>query len=72
MLHRGTTLDELLEVPDGTVDLIYCTFDLLQNIQQQNLIQARSQLLDVQLGGWPFLWAFPGEEDPWLFTQGLC
>ena len=88
MLYGDAASDEPLKVPDGTVDLIYYSFDLLRNIRQQNLIwapsQRRSWLLEIQLGGWPFPSSllgllgvlagpalFPGEEDPWLFTQGL-
>lgn len=70
-------------MPDEIVDLIYYSFDLLQNIQQQKLVRAPSQhcswLLEIQLGGWPLgslrvlagPGVFPGEEGPWLFTQGL-
>lgn len=64
VLNRGAASGELLRVPDGIVDLIYYSFDLLRNIQQQNVIQAPSQqcrqLLDVQPGGWPFPSSFLG------------
>lgn len=78
VLNRGTALDELLKVPDRIVDLIYCTFDLLQNTQQQNLIQAPSQhcrqLLGIHLGCWPFPWGFlglsPGKKVPGSLPKG--